>query len=210
MALCRAAPTLSLIRCWLLIHRVLWYSPKTNFTRSTVDIIFLKNTFIKSNLHLSGANELKQWQWVSLMAWCLLGNLCYNDHWWSRLTHTCATRPRRCEVTAVAMVTTGIISPPGAGPGEIWHLNLVIPAPADGPAPDGAGPSAGTVLITDEHFHWLWMCFPWFNDIFQHGWWDLMNYYVTQSLGDTVPLLLWNHGDEMSWYHSCKNGVWSV
>ena len=42
-----------------------------------------------------------------------------------------------------------------AGPVYIKDVNVVIIVPADGLAPHGARPSAGTVMITKLYFLWL-------------------------------------------------------
>ena len=75
MAYCLMAPSHYLIQCWLIINRVLWHSPNTNFTevlKISIWKMSLKITFVKLLTHLSGPSELT---WVDTMH-----DLCINNN----------------------------------------------------------------------------------------------------------------------------------
>ena len=67
------------------------------------------------------------------------------------------------------------------GPVYIQEPKLIITVPADDLAPNGAKPSAGTVVTTDLDTislslfgYWsVWIRFSWSDDILQNGRWDL-------------------------------------
>ena len=66
------------------------------------------------------------------------------------------------EATHFKVSKTDRVNSLSAGPIYIWDPNFVITVPADGLAPNGARPSAGTVMtvtlyMSSSSFHWLSM-----------------------------------------------------
>ena len=67
MALYHQVMSYYLKQCWLIISEVLWQSPQCNFTRNaqcielSLNDMFVRNTNLRLELHLHGANESLQW-----------------------------------------------------------------------------------------------------------------------------------------------------
>ena len=86
--------------------------------------------------------------------------------------------------------TVNIIQPSSAGLVYIRDPNMVITVPTDGLAPNGARPSAGTVLTTERKFSpffqlsGLQICFHWSEHLIQNGPQDLAKYRSTLSINE--------------------------